>query len=782
MPVATKLREEGRRYKGGTDAMLGVLDRFSTSSRQRFTTDPATGAGEPVEENRSGLEIVQEELQPYVAADIGFLHEGHRPYASADHFRHPVGPASSPRIPPEDRTSHRTVPGRVTRVQEQLLSGKFHVIRPEVTSPETTRQLALGGEEGPRGPSEDTDGVIDQSRKRDSEDLPPAHSSRDSLWIPSLRPGLRDGDLLRRKNASRDGMNRFLWESFRRIRGIGQQNDTGPGRGPVVPGEPISSTDVHVPDDRRSRSRRPKSEAEKKTSWVSRCPQSAQPATHSVQLQVGAKRCKGGAEEDDNKKKHVEKMEAELKELIEKAATKKDVTRRKKIDRSRLLEAKRRYRERCKEKKKQRGQREEKEIKEIRTEREVWKYINRERKKKESVNEEITIQEWEEYFMKLLEGRKEEGEAGTQMKEKQTAPEETEITAEEVERQIRKLKKRKTPGREGVQNEAWMYGTERMVERMAELMAGGLERGRITLLNTGYKLYASVLSERSGTGQPSRVQKGKGHYGQLKKKEGRMCALFVDFRAAFDKKVREIYARTKSKVKMGEKKEGEWFETTKRVKQGCPLNLKRRGGVVVDRGLSLAFVDDMVIVAKSEREMMRNLGTHGIEIPGYIVREEYKTSKLRVKAGKRAAKFEDRMGGREQCRKLSECYREKKKDADAKERESENESMGMRCKTEAVAVYMGRERAKEMKMMARFRCENEERENSYLFHLQVQPLNHVYYQIQTWLGNNLEPQEWGWILQNDVLEPTTTLLPPAPEELCYRIFCKQERLWFELRM
>jgi uncharacterized protein YecA (UPF0149 family) len=50
-------------------------------------------------------------------------------------------------------------------------------------------------------------------------------------------------------------------------------------------------------------------------------------------------------------------------------------------------------------------------------------------------------QEWEEYFMKLLEGRKEEGEVGTQMKEKQTAPEETEITSEEVERQIGNLKK-----------------------------------------------------------------------------------------------------------------------------------------------------------------------------------------------------------------------------------------------------------------------------------------------------------------------------------------------------
>jgi hypothetical protein len=56
-----------------------------------------------------------------------------------------------------------------------------------------------------------------------------------------------------------------------------------------APGEPNSSTDVHVPDDTRSRSRRPKSEAEKKTSWVSRCPQSVQPATHRVQLQIGAK-------------------------------------------------------------------------------------------------------------------------------------------------------------------------------------------------------------------------------------------------------------------------------------------------------------------------------------------------------------------------------------------------------------------------------------------------------------------------------------------------------------
>jgi hypothetical protein len=36
------------------------------------------------------------------------------------------------------------------------------------------------------------------------------------------------------------------------------------------------------------------------------------------------------------------------------------------------------------------------------------------------------------------------------------------------------------------------------------------------------------------------------------------------------RKIEEIYARTKNKVKVGEK-EGEWFETTKGVRQGCPL-------------------------------------------------------------------------------------------------------------------------------------------------------------------------------------------------------------------
>jgi hypothetical protein len=54
------------------------------------------------------------------------------------------------------------------------------------------------------------------------------------------------------------------------------------------------------------------------------------------------------------------------------------------------------------------------------------------------------------------------------------------------------------------------------------------------------------------------------------------------------------------------------------------------------------------------------------ETPGYVVREECK--RMRVKVGKRAAKFKHKMDGREECSRLMECWREKKKDTEKKER------------------------------------------------------------------------------------------------------------------
>lgn len=52
-----------------------------------------------------------------------------------------------------------------------------------------------------------------------------------------------------------------------------------------------------------------------------------------------------------------------------------------------------------------------------------------------------------------------------------------------------------------------------------------------------------------------------------------------------------------------------------------------------------------------------------------------------------------------------------------------------------------------------------------------QHFQRVYYQVQTWLGHDLEPQVWGWSMQNDFLEPIMTILPPAPENLLNTIFC-----------
>jgi hypothetical protein len=45
------------------------------------------------------------------------------------------------------------------------------------------------------------------------------------------------------------------------------------------------------------------------------------------------------------------------------------------------------------------------------------------------------------------------------------------------------------------------------------------------------------------------------------------------------------------------------------------------------------------------------------ETLGYIVKEEYKRNRLRVKPGR---EFEDKMYGREDCRILIDCWRKKK--------------------------------------------------------------------------------------------------------------------------
>src|SRR5699024_3165023 len=121
--------------------------------------------------------------------------------------------------------------------------------------------------------------------------------------------------------------------------------------------------------------------------------------------------------------------------------------------------------------------------------------------------------------MTLLDGRQDKKRESI----RETGTNSEEISREEMVMQVGRLKKGRAPGRDGIQNEAWMYGTEGMRERLRKIMneiwkGGGFPRQwtegliipihkkgdrhevsnyrGITLLNTSYKLYAMILHEK----------------------------------------------------------------------------------------------------------------------------------------------------------------------------------------------------------------------------------------------------------------------------------------------
>ena len=253
------------------------------------------------------------------------------------------------------------------------------------------------------------------------------------------------------------------------------------------------------------------------------------------------------------------------------------------------------------------------------------------------MDDKIKKEEWKEYFMGLLggvENRVRMGGEGNRRK-----GEEEGISKEEVRRVVRSLKEGKAMGGDGIPNEAWKYGGEKGVEVAWEICrrvwegegwpqgwkegiiaplvkkGGGTSvqdyRG-VTLMPTLYKVYAAVLGERleqevEGKGMIPENQagfrKGRGTIDhiyvlnhmigkQTSRSKGKLVALFVDLRAAFDTvdrrklweameksgvteglrdRVKEIYRETTSKVKVGGET-GENFWTSKGLRQGCPLS------------------------------------------------------------------------------------------------------------------------------------------------------------------------------------------------------------------
>ena len=261
--------------------------------------------------------------------------------------------------------------------------------------------------------------------------------------------------------------------------------------------------------------------------------------------------------------------------------------------------------------------------------------MNRGRKKKRRINERIEIREWEEHFRRVLGGV----EWRVRMRgARGRGDEEEELGREEIKRVVKNLKDGKAAGEDGIQNEVWKYGGEEVEEPlwvvcnrdcrgegwpkewregivMPMLKKGAWRKADyrgVTLTQTAYKVYASVLAERlrtevegKGLMPPSQTGFRRGvrcidniyvlNYlanRQVVRKGRRLVALFIDMKAAFNSVDRgalleemrkrgvrdgllercgEVLKETMCRVRTGEE-EWERFWTARGVRQGCPLS------------------------------------------------------------------------------------------------------------------------------------------------------------------------------------------------------------------
>jgi len=231
----------------------------------------------------------------------------------------------------------------------------------------------------------------------------------------------------------------------------------------------------------------------------------------------------------------------------------------------------------------------------------------------------------------LLEEEEEKSDRGENEEDMQ------EITREDLIRQLKRLKRGKAPGEDGIVNEAWRYMAKEIGEGLWKLInniwkKGGIpedwnkgiinpiyKRGEkseinnyrgITLMDTAYKIYVSILNEKLMGEVDNKLQEtqfgfraGRGaideiyvlNYAinkELSRKEGKIFAFFADLKTAFDKidrrelneiikrrgieeqlrrRVMETYRETINTVKIGDR-ETEKFWTERGVRQECPMS------------------------------------------------------------------------------------------------------------------------------------------------------------------------------------------------------------------
>ena len=112
----------------------------------------------------------------------------------------------------------------------------------------------------------------------------------------------------------------------------------------------------------------------------------------------------------------------------------------------------------------------------LKYEKDIWKFLGC-GKKRNLVENKITIAEWRKCFRILIEGN---NERKLGVKRHKIVGDESEITGREVLTAVSRLKKKKTVGYDGLENEVWKFSGQGLFERLSQVM---LIVGTITYIN-----------------------------------------------------------------------------------------------------------------------------------------------------------------------------------------------------------------------------------------------------------------------------------------------------------
>ena len=132
------------------------------------------------------------------------------------------------------------------------------------------------------------------------------------------------------------------------------------------------------------------------------------------------------------------------------------------------METRKELRGMCREKEEKKQKEVEEEMKNIKTEGEAWKFISRMRKKKEGISEKIESREWRDYFKEMFNGLDEKKMDNWERIIREE--EEEELGDEEIEEQMKKLKKGKAGGSDGLSNEVWFYSSRETRRKFREVV------------------------------------------------------------------------------------------------------------------------------------------------------------------------------------------------------------------------------------------------------------------------------------------------------------------------